>query len=203
MLIMCNEDGRRQAEYLINSVIERGEFDLSSGGKTKWYFDAMRLRLHFDWFMKLLNPKYLPIGILTGGGVMVERSSYDGGIIDIKNESLYLPNTHSFMERGDVSLIDDVVTTGHALEEAERILNNYGFKVWERLALLDRRLESDNDDSILSIANLSSLFVLKLNSEYMREQYKLELMDEMDDIEADEDKYHNELLKIGLFNLYS
>ena len=207
MLIECNENGGRQARYLINSAIEQGDFVLSSGNKTNWYFDALHLRQHFNWFMKILKPQRMPMGILTGGGMMVENSNYTGGLIDIKNETIYLPpNRAKHSQASWISLIDDVVTTEHSLKEAERILNKYGFSVYERLVLLDRRMLEDITLNVKSIADVNSLFVI-MNFDNEEENNvnpinKDDLLLERYVYEDDEEKYQSSLLKVGLFYVY-
>ena len=113
-----------------------GEFTLSSGITTNYYFDFLKMKDFAPQIYRMMKPQYIPVGILTGGGLISETSGKWGGLVDVKRGIFYPPKNDNSLE---VTLIDDVYTTGSSLLMAERIINNAGYQVKERKVLLWRQ----------------------------------------------------------------
>ena len=109
-----------------------GDIILSSGERTHWYLDFMNMYYLTDKIYFIMQPKYCPVGILSGGGMIVQGAFTVGncsGMVDVKKGIFYPPERPgSFGSRYELSLIDDVFTTGHTMYKAREIINNFSQK---------------------------------------------------------------------------
>ena len=123
----------------VRDSFELGNFTLSSGIATNYFFDFLKMRQFSLHIFRMLSPKYIPVGILTGGGLITESAGVNSnsGLVDVKKGIFYPPQNKNNSK--EITLIDDVYTTGVSLLKAERLINDAGYNVVERKVLLWRQ----------------------------------------------------------------
>ncbi len=124
----------------LRQAIIPGEFVSHSGLRLPWKFD---IDLLADEQVRQLCESFgfgdgAVCGIETGGGRMARIMSDTPILYNPRTKSLSIPLHWS----DEVWLVDDVVTTGTSLVQAERALSRAGIKVSRKLCLLDRTSES-------------------------------------------------------------
>lgn len=153
-----------QAQELLDlalqlGAIKYGDFTLSSGGKSTYYFDGRVLTLH-SMGARLVGELLVPIvrrsgaqaigGLTLGADPIVTSvaltSALDGGMpisafIVRKEEKGHGMQqlVEGPLRVGNVAIVDDVCTTGGSLFHAIAAAEAYGCKVVLVMAILDRR----------------------------------------------------------------
>lgn len=144
--IICSNDDNVQIDLreVLKSMAEIDNFSLHSGKEVLLKFNIDNLpkntcELLLDYGMKINN---VPAVIMTGGFRFIKKGQKHIQVYldatsknDLVSSGLYVPIGFKDI---DVCLIDDVVTTGKAMEEANKILDNNGFKVVRKICLLNR-----------------------------------------------------------------
>ncbi len=126
---MNREEINRQ---LMDQCIVKGDFVLHSGQKSSWKFEAERMSLELIHPIKLIlgfNPEGMPLGIPTGGEWFVKHSF------------IYYAKLTDFLEGPyptQVTLFDDVVTTGASMRAATQVIEGSKARVVDRVCLLNR-----------------------------------------------------------------
>ncbi len=120
----------------VKCCIIREPFTSHSGLRLDWQCDLLQSLGSYEDYVKALAPSTTLAGIELGGYILARASGW-GAILVRKDGSVYYP----FSKPLQVSLLDDVVTTGRSMQEAECALAKHGIKVYERLCVLDRRSE--------------------------------------------------------------
>ena len=117
-----------------------------SGKELTWWFDALSLLPYFSFFYDKLsiNKNIQAIaGIELGGFLLaISRESYHNTLLIRKDGIVYsggvrLSSPKEFLD--SVILVDDVVTTGKSMLDAEEALSGIRIDVAERKCILDRR----------------------------------------------------------------
>lgn len=149
-------------EYLKLKSYREGDFTLSSGEKSNYYFDCRQTTLN-GYALKLiaeiicdrLKPTIVGIGGLTLGADPIIA-----GVSLYSTMNYELPNTiHGFIVRkkvkqhgtsnqiegmknlssgDDVAIVDDVVTSGNSILTACKAANNIGLNVKQTICIVDR-----------------------------------------------------------------
>lgn len=132
-----SKHNRQMLAHQVADCIKFGKFKLRSGEESFYKCDLVEARVWFPWMIRMLEPQYPPVGLVTGGALLV-ASLVEYGLVCKDQEGryaeVYLPQSHG----GIVSLVDDVVTTGQSFGEVTRLLASMGVKVGEWLAVFDR-----------------------------------------------------------------
>ena len=147
-------------------ALQQGEFVLSSGSRSSWYFDARLLTLHSIAVYNIGTMFHSVVrdvsGELIGGpatgaipivtAAMMRVFSVDGAFQGFYVRSERKPyGTESIIEGSPVEgkrvvLVDDVVTTGTSLLRAAQVVEEAGGEVIHVASLVDR---SNGASSIL------------------------------------------------------
>ena len=154
--------------YLKNDAYKEGEFELSSGKKSNFYFEignVINNNLCLPRLIELLHYDIIEImrsehrngfvgvaGIALGGAQIVSaytaRHSYFPSLTvrihkpdwdDENNRWWGEVETTPHIKPGKVVLVDDVLTTGNSLLFAKDILKNEGFEVIKAFVIVDRQ----------------------------------------------------------------
>ena len=158
---------------VVRCTIKYGEFKSHSGLDLPWICDLLLVQESFGHFINALKPQYPLAGIWTGGYLLALSQGKVGRFSRQPLKGTWTPEG-KIMVRGDkvygglggpyprkVSLIDDVVTTGHSLIEARTALRSVGIEVGECLAVLDRRPDFSRAASVVRSLFLPEDFGLK------------------------------------------
>jgi orotate phosphoribosyltransferase len=155
-----NELKRKLAKLLLELSYREGDFTLTSGKKSEYYFDCKQTALHPEggyligrlFFEMLKEYEAEGIGGMTLGadplvsGVTVvshlEGRPLPGFIIRKKSKGhgtdQYLEGLANFSEGDKVVLLEDVCTTGGTLITAAERVRDAGLEIVGVLAVLDR-----------------------------------------------------------------
>lgn len=119
-------------------------FKSHSGLSLTWKCDILLNRKYHWNFVRNLRPHHKLAGIELGGFLLAQAYESAAILVRKNSEGYYLFGEHSLwtngiIKSGDISLIDDVLTTGRSIEDALQLFKNSEFKVKEILCVLDRR----------------------------------------------------------------
>ena len=128
---------------LISKGIETGDFELHSGSRSswRWNLDSCDWQKELPYWIDTLveDNSINRAGIETGGQLLAWMSPSFTGMLRITKEGIvYIRRP---LRSWQVILIDDVVTTGQSMEDAEIALDKHGIEVVQRICVLDRREE--------------------------------------------------------------
>lgn len=140
---------------------EFGEFTLSSGKKSKYYFDGKQVTLYpkgAHLVSKIILQKINGLHIDAVGGLTIGADPIVGAlavaadIYNMSNLNLFIvrktPKGHGtgkliegppLKEGNRVVVVDDVITTGGSVLDAIKAVQEMGCKVVKVIALVDRR----------------------------------------------------------------
>ena len=142
---MNREELKRQ---LMDQCIVKGDFVLHSGQKSLWKFEIERMSKELIHPIKVVlafNPKGMPLGIPTGGEWFVKHSfAYYAKLTDF-SEGAY-PT--------EVTLFDDVVTTGASMRAATQVIESSKARVVDKVCLLNRSEDLYECRSILTLEDV-------------------------------------------------
>ncbi len=145
------EELKRQ---LLDRCILRGDFVLHSGRKSSWKFEIEGMSSDLIEPIKVLldfNPLGMPLGIPTGGEWFVKHSFLHYAKLTDFSEGVYPTQ---------VTLFDDVVTTGASMDAAIEVIESSRAKVIDRVCLLNRS-GSYHCRSVLTLEDVSAWLGLK------------------------------------------
>lgn len=152
---------RRLAKLLVEKSYREGDFTLTSGRKSEYYFDGKQTALHPEgsWLIgQLFNhlleafPEVEAVGGMTLGAdplvsattvISYEINKPKAGFIVRKNPkghgtNQYLEGLANLREGARVAMLEDVVTTGGSLLQACARVEESGFNIITVCTLLDR-----------------------------------------------------------------
>lgn len=134
-----------------------GNFTLSSGKKSKFYYDVkeamgepqvlqkifaqlmQRIPINVDLFVGIEYggiPLAIICSVMTGKPYAVLRKN--------KKRHGTLSKIEGYKGKGNVVLLDDVYTTGTSIKKAKKFLKGKGYEVIETLTVMDRSKEIKN-----------------------------------------------------------
>lgn len=161
-------DIERLRDIMQEKCFEYGEFTLSSGLPSKYYYDGKRVTLHSRWadlIGKILLDFILESGAEAVGGMALGAiplaHAVSANALHLANQEIPVfvirpsPKEHgtkdevaaSFSEHEagnilrpgkKVAIVDDVVTTGGSIEKAIAVVDKRGCKVATIVALVER-----------------------------------------------------------------
>lgn len=124
---------------IISSNIIFGDYTLSSGQKSKFYVDcrpillsSKTLKLVADVFVKYVSTKYIAttgMGGLSIANAMAARHNYEVIYVrESKKEygtklSIEKPHNFPILNSNDITIVDDVLTTGNSIRKCGEALN--------------------------------------------------------------------------------
>lgn len=174
-----NDLRARLARLLLEKSYREGDFTLTSGKKSDYYFDCKQTALHPEggWLIgKLFLEKLQGVDVHGVGGMTlgadplvsaVSVLSYEEGsrlpafIVRKKSKghgtNQYLEGLSNFPEGARVAMLEDVVTTGGTLITACERVRDAGFEIASVLCVLDRE-EGGRDNLQKAGLPLTSLF---------------------------------------------
>ncbi len=140
---MYNGGANIDLREILKQMITVDNFRLHSGKEALLKFDIDKLDKEIceDIFIYgMSNNVYIPGVIMSGASRFIKKGTKHIQIYpDIPDFNLYLPFGYNIsLENRNVYLIDDVVTTGNAMDSAQKILENNGFVVSGKICLLNR-----------------------------------------------------------------
>ena len=144
---------------ILNNIQLGNDIVLSSGQNANWYFDFLKIHPLSDSVLSVMLPAYTPVGILTGGGLIVGGAT-NKGYVDV-HKGIFYPPTFSGK---NITLIDDVFSTGGSFKKARDIIDSYNannnnggdYVVKEQKVLLYR---TDIEKSKHELGTIESLFI--------------------------------------------
>lgn len=156
-----NELKKRLARLLVEKSYREGEFTLTSGRKSDYYFDCKQTALHAEgsWLIGHLFNMLLEDVQITGVGGMTlgadplisattalsfERGRPLAGFIVRKTAkghgtNQFVEGLSNFPEGSPVAMLEDVVTTGGSLLTACKRVQDAGLKIVAVCTVLDRQ----------------------------------------------------------------
>ncbi len=161
----CFDNYRKEWEALRALVYERsfefGDFMLTSGKKSRYYFDGKQVTLSPEGAYllgKIIVQKIKDIGVDAVGGITIGADPIAGALAAVaflegmENLKLFIvrktPKKHGKckliegppLNKGDrVVIVDDVITTGGSIIEAINALKDLDCEVVKVIALVDRQ----------------------------------------------------------------
>ncbi|KUK81579.1 MAG: Orotate phosphoribosyltransferase, partial [Pelotomaculum thermopropionicum] len=146
--------------YVYEHAFELGDFTLTSGKKSKYYFDGKQVTLSPEGAYllgRILYHKIKDLGIDAVGGITIGADPIAGALAAVSfiegmhRLKLFIvrktPKKHGkfkliegpALEAGDrVVVVDDVITTGGSIIEAIKAVRDAGCEVVKAIALVDR-----------------------------------------------------------------
>ena len=175
-----NEYKTRLAALLLDKSYIEGDFTLTSGKKSDYYFDCKQTALHPEGAFLLGNlfcdlltdPTLAGVGGMTLGAdplvtavsiISFERARPLPGFIVRKKAkghgtNQYLEGLGNFAPGAKVALLEDVVTTGKTLLQAIERVREAGLDIVSVVCVLDRE-EGGRENLAAAGFELSSIFV--------------------------------------------
>lgn len=152
-----NREEKRFLEIVRSQAFLRGEFTLTSGKTTSYYFDMKRVMLSPDGALLVgkLVLRRIPRGINAvggpdaGGGMITNAVVIMGGIVAgrpipgfVVSTKTKEPKLHirgNFPRDGKVAIVEDVITTGGSILKAIEVVEAEGCEIAKVIVLLDRQ----------------------------------------------------------------
>lgn len=174
-----NEQKNRLARLLLELSYKEGDFTLTSGKKSEYYFDCKQTALHPEGgyligklFLDMLQS--IPVagvgGMTLGADPLVSVVSIVSHIEDCPLPAFiirkiskghgtdqYLEGMNNFTPGATVALLEDVVTTGGTLVTAAQRVRDAGYKIAAVLTVLDRD-EGGRENLAKAGLDLKSIF---------------------------------------------
>ncbi len=178
---------RRLARILIEKSYKEGDFVLSSGRKSDYYFDCRVTALHPEgsWLIgKLFNVILADVDIKGVGGMTLGADPLVSSTTVISHElgrplagllvrkeakghgtGQYVEGLGNFVQGDKVAMLEDVVTTGSSLLKACTRVSDAGLNIVTVCTILDRQeggreILNDNGYNLLSLFTRDELVAL-------------------------------------------
>ena len=152
---------KRLARLLLEKSYREGDFTLTSGKKSEYYFDCKQTALHSEgsWLLGRLFLEFLKNFDIAGvGGMTLGADPLVSAVTVLSHEAgrplpgfivrkqskghgtdQYLEGLANFAPGAKVAMLEDVVTTGGTLLKAIGRVRDAGFDVVAVLCVLDRQ----------------------------------------------------------------
>jgi len=140
---------------IVSEILEKhkkiGNFTLSSGKKSKYYYDVKEAMGEPANLQKIFAQLMTRIPITTDVFIGIEYGGIPLAIICSimtgkpyailrKNKKRHgtLSKIEGYKGKGKAVLLDDVLTTGNSLRKAEKFLTKKGYNIIEKLTVVER-----------------------------------------------------------------
>ena len=138
---LYDSEAKIDLKDVLKDMMVMGDFTFHSGKKALLKFDIDKITKErcediFEYGLSDYIYHCVPAIIMTGAFRFIKKGQVHIQVYpDNLNFSLYTPYD---LEDKNVCIVDDIVTTGKAMDSTQKILENNGFVVKEKVCLLNR-----------------------------------------------------------------